>query len=297
MYFWRKTNEVGTAYCTYNTTGAIFVTNGNSQSVNPAGIIQTGQGFFVQAIAPGSLVFKNAQRAANTTGQFFKTKQVVASRVWLNATNLAGDFSQMAINYTDGATQGVDDFDGKYINDSKFALTSNINGGEYVIQGRPAFDATDIVPLNFKTDKAGDYSIAIDHADGLLAAGQDVYLVDSTTGIETNLKTSAYTFTATAGVANARFSLKYQKSLKVDAPLFNDDSVVIYKNKGTLYVNSGAVAIANVKVFDVQGRLIAEQKNIKASTAIINNLKMAQQVLIVKVTSEDNKVVSKKVLN
>jgi hypothetical protein len=298
MYFWRKTNGTGTAYCTYNTTGSVFASNGNTQSVNPAGIIQTGQGFFVQAIAPGSLVFKNGQRAANTTGQFFKTKQVAAaSRVWLNATNIAGDFSQMAVNYTDGATQGVDDFDGKYINDSAFALTSNINGGEYTIQGRPAFDASDVVPLNFKTDVAGNYTIAIDHSDGLFATGQDVYLVDSTTGTETNLKTTAYTFTATAGVANTRFSLKYQKSLKVDTPVFNDDSVVVYKNKGTLYVNSGAVSIANIKVYDVQGRLIAEQKDVKANTATINNLKAIHQVLIVKVTSEDDKVVSKKVVN
>ena len=99
MYFWRKTNGVGTAYCTYNTAGSLFVTNGNAQSVDPAGVIQTGQGFFVQAIAPGSLVFKNGQRVANTAGQFFRTKQVATSdKIWLNATNTAGDFSQMAVN-------------------------------------------------------------------------------------------------------------------------------------------------------------------------------------------------------
>jgi hypothetical protein len=298
MYFWRKTNGEGTAYCTYNTAGSVFITNGNLQSADPAGIIQAGQGFFVRAIAPGSVTFKNAQRAANTAGQFFKTKQVAAaSRIWLNATNLAGDFSQMAVNYTDGATQGVDDFDGKYINDSKFALTSNIDNEEYIIQGRPAFDASDIVPLNFKTDKAGTYTIAIDHADGLFATGQEVYLVDSTTGTETNLKTSTYTFTATAGTANSRFSLKYQKSLKVDALVFNDDSVVVYKNKGMLYVNSGAVTMANIKVFDVQGRLIAEQKNVKTNATTINNLKVINQVLIVQITSDNNKVVNKKVVN
>jgi hypothetical protein len=298
LYFWRKTNGIGTAYCTYNTAGSVFTTNGNTQSVDPTGIIQSGQGFFVQAIAPGSLVFKNGQRSTNTTGQFFKTKQVAApSRIWLNAINAAGDFSQMAVNYTEGATQGVDAFDGKYINDSPLALTSNINNDEYTIQGRPAFDASDVVPLNFKTNVAGDYTIAIDHADGLFATGQDVYLVDNTTGTETNLKTNAYTFTATTGTANSRFALKYQKTLKVDAPAFNENSVAAYKNNETLYVNSGVNNISNIKVFDIQGRLIVEQKNVNTNSSAIKNLKASQQVLIVKVTSQDNKVVNKKVVH
>lgn len=297
FYFWRKTNGLGTAYCTYN--GTTFTTNGNSQSVDPAGVIQTGQGFIVDVLSgQTSIQFKNSHRANNTTGQFFKTKDVATSdKIWLNATNAAGDFSQMAVTYDSNGTVGLDSSDGKYINDSEFALTSNINDGEYTIQGRPNFDSSDVVALNFKAITAGDYTIAIDHTEGVFATGQDVYLVDSTTGTETNLKTDAYTFTAPAGTANSRFSLKYQKTLKVDAPAFNDNSVAVYKNKGTLYVSSGAMSIANIKVYDIQGRLIAEQKNVKANATTINNLKAINQVLIVQVTSEDNKVVTKKVVN
>ena len=303
LYFWRKTNGVGTAYCTWapavSPATGTFVSNGNTQSVDPLGVLQTGQGFFVEA-KPGatSLTFNNSQRVADNAGQFFKTKQVVdAGRVWLNATNTAGDFSQMAVTYSAKATQGVDIYDGKYINDSKFALTSNINNGEYTIQSRPVFDTTDVVALNFKTATAGDYTIAIDHVDGLFATDQDIYLVDSKTGTETNLKTSSYNFTATSGVDNTRFSLKYQKTLKVDASKFNDNSVKVYVNNGTLYVNSGALAIANIKIFDIQGRLIKEQTNIKSTTATIGNLRASNQVLIVQVKGEDNSEVTKKVMN
>jgi hypothetical protein len=98
-------------------------------------------------------------------------------------------------------------------------------------------------------------------------------------------------------VDNARFSLKYQKTLGTNNAIFNDNSVTVYKNKGTLYVNSGSITINNIKVFDIQGRLIAEQKNLKANTATIKDFKATQQVLIVKITSQDNKVVSKKVVN
>jgi hypothetical protein len=158
------------------------------------------------------------------------------------------------------------------------------------------FDATDLVPLAFKTATAGDFTIAIDHTDGLFASGQDIYLLDSKTGIETNLKTNSYTFAASSGVDNARFSLKYQKTLKVDVPTFDDSSVTIYKNKGTLNVNSKSMAIANIKVYDIQGRMIYEQKNVQSNTATIKTLKVAPQILIVKVTGEDNKVVSKKIV-
>jgi hypothetical protein len=300
LYFWRKTNGAGgSAYATYTSGGATTTT---PTSAAPNGTIQVGQGFFVQAksaaIVPA--FFTNAMRVANTANQFFKTKNSIEkSRVWLNLTNATGVFSQALVGYMTNATQGVDaGIDGKYINDSPVALTSNINDEEYVIQGRALpFDPSDVVALNFKTDVAGDYTIGLDHVDGLFAEGQDVFLKDNTTGIETDLKAGSYVFTAAAGTDNARFSLKYQKTLKVDGSSFNDNSVTVYKNKGTLYVNSGSTTINNIKVFDIQGRLIAEQKNVKANSATIKDLKAGQQVLIVKITAEDNKVVSKKVVN
>jgi hypothetical protein len=238
-------------------------------------------------------------RTADNNNQFFKIKQEVQKdRIWLNLTNTTGAFSQALIGYMNGATLGVDNgIDGKYINDSAIALTSNINNEEFSIQGRPAFNVSDVVALQFKTDVAGDYSIALDHFDGLFAAGQDIYLLDSKTGIETALKLGSYTFNAAAGVDNSRFTLKYQKTLKVDAPKFNENSVMVYKNNGILYVKSMASSIGNVKVYDIQGRLLAEQKKVKGTTAVINNLNAANQVLIVKIVGEDNNVVTKKIIH
>ena len=298
LYFWRKTNGAsGGAYATYNGTGAASAAG----SEVPDGTIQVGQGFIAKTGADANqLVFTNAMRLGTTTNQFFKTKNTAEkSRVWLDLTATGGLFSQALVGYLDGATLGVDNgYDGKYLNDSPTdaALTSIVDGGEYTIQGRPAFDVTDVVALGFKTGTAGDFTIAINKKDGALAT-QDIYLVDSKTGIETDLNAGSYTFAAEAGVDNTRFSLKYQKTLKVDAPAFNDNSVSVYNNNGTLYVNSRAKAINNVKVYDIQGRIIAQQNNVKANTATISNLKATHQVLIVKVTSEDNKVISKKVVN
>jgi hypothetical protein len=300
LYFWRKTNGAsGTAYAVYNPLGATAAT---PSSEVPNGTIQVGQGFFVKAKSTSTLTFKNSMRIVNTNNQFFKTintKQVEVQkdRLWLNLTNATGVFSQALVGYTADATSGVDMYDAKYFNDSPIALTSSINKEEYTIQSRPAFDINDTVALNFKTDVSGNYSIGLDHVDGLFAAGQDIYLVDSKTGTETNLKAGAYNFTAIAGIDNARFSLKYQKTLKIDAPAINENSVSVYKNNGMLYVNSGSVAINNISVFDINGVLLSEQKNVKTTTAIIKDLRAVNQVLIVKIIGEDNSVVTKKILN
>ena len=302
LYFWRKTNGVvntTSAYATWTTLGAAGSTNAPN-NVAPDGTIAVGQGFIVKTgAAATTLSFTNAMRTGNNSPQFFKTKQVAQKdRVWLNLTNTSGAFSQTLIGYVEGATSGVDNgIDGKYINDSPIALTSNINNEEYTIQGRPAFDASDVVALNFKTDLAGDYTIAIDHVDGLFSGSQDIYLVDSKTGMETNLKTSSYTFAATAAVDNTRFSLKFQKTLSIDAQVLNDNSVLVYKNNGLIYVNSKAKMMNNIKVFDIQGRLLAERKNVKSNVTSIQNLSASNQILIVKVTTDDNQVISKKVEN
>jgi hypothetical protein len=300
LYFWRKTNNPGSSsYATWTILGSTANVGGGSAIV-PNGTIQVGQGFIINTGTATALNFANAMReTAPTSTQFFKTKKVnEIDRIWLNLTTVSGVFSQALVGYMDGATLGVDNgIDGKYINDSPVALTSNIDNEEYTIQGRPAFDASDVVPLNFKTASAGDYTIAIDHSDGVFAAGQEVYLVDVTTGTETDLTAASYTFTAGAGASNARFSLKYQKSLGTNASVITDNNVVVCKTKGTLSVNAGNVVIANVKVYDVQGKLVTELKNVKSTSATVADLKATKQVLVVKVTLEGGKVVTKKVVN
>jgi hypothetical protein len=80
-------------------------------------------------------------------------------------------------------------------------------------------------------------------------------------------------------------------------PAFNDNNVSVYINNGTLYVNSGTSVINTIEVYDIQGRLIEQQKSVKATSATIHNLKATKQVLIVKVIDENSKVVIKKTVN
>ncbi|QBN18559.1 reprolysin-like metallopeptidase [Flavobacterium nackdongense] len=298
LYFWRKTN--GLSNPTYSTwTNGVFASNGGAQVVDPLGIIQTGQGFFVEALnSSTSVTFNNGQRIANNANQFFKTKEIERSTIWLNATSATGNFSQMAVSYTTNATQGVDEYDGKYYNDGAIALNSILDNSDYVIQGRALpFDGSDEVPLSFTAANAGEYSISIDHVDGLFAGNQDIILNDSETGTETDLKTGSYTFTAAAGQSNTRFTLKYQKTLGINAQVFDENSIVVFKNNGSIHIKSNNTAIDNVQLFDVRGRLMIEKSKVNSNETSIESARFANEVLIVKITSADKKVVNKKIAN
>ena len=262
LYFWRKTNgSANASYCTWTSGG--FVTNNDDQTVDLNDVIQTGQAFFVEATGTNDqLLFTNEMRVDNTANQFFRNAQtttaVERNRVWLNASNTAGAFSQTMIGYMTNASNGLDtQIDGKYINDGEIALTSLLDATPMAIQGRALpFDAADVVPMRFKATTAGTYTIAIDHADGVFANGQTVFLRDNVAGVTHNLSDGAYSFAVEAGTFDSRFEVVYQSTLGTDTPVLTRNQVVVYASEAsTITVNSGNVVMSAIKVFDVRGRL------------------------------------------
>jgi hypothetical protein len=296
IYFWRKTNNAAnTSYATYTTAGGVS-NSGDQLSLIPNGTIQVGQGFVVKSTST-SLNFTNAMRISDNVNQFLKLEED-RSRVWLNLTNSAGFFSQTLIAYMDDATVGLDPaIDGRFFNDSQTALTSIINNEEFAIQGRSLpFDSNDVVALGFKSALPGNYTIAINSVDGLFVENENIFLRDNLTNTMHDLRTSNYTFTTEAGVFNTRFEILYLNPLGVHQNVFNENAVVVYKQNQDIIVNSNATTMSNVKVYDSRGRLLIEKKNINASEIKINP-GVSNQVLILKITSDENEVVTKKVVN
>jgi hypothetical protein len=301
LYVWRKTNNAASpTYCTWTTGG--FVSNGEAQVYDPNDIIQTGQGFFVEKTGNGSaLVFNNTMRIDDHANQFFRTASTVERhRIWLNATGANGLFSQAMVGYMTNASNAFDaTIDGKYINDGAIALTSLIENeaSVYAIQGRSLpFDSNDVVPMQFKANAAGTYSIAIDHVDGLFSGEQNIYLRDALTGVDHDLKSGAYSFTTEAGTFANRFSVVYTQALSVENPTMDANAVVVYKNANQSFtVNSGSVTMSSINVFDIRGRLLTTQTGINANETIVS-AGQANEVLLIQVTSIDGAVVTKKVV-
>lgn len=300
LWFWRKTNNPNnlitptTSYITYS--GGTY-SSGNEPNYN----IQPGQGFIVQGTTSGSLQFNNSQRVA-TDGRFFRNNTQVNTagegRIWLNLVRGTELAASLAIGYKDGATNDLDaDFDGKYINDSQLALTSFVQGQELAVQHRATpFVDTDVVPLSFKTNLAGTYSIAFNGADGILNT-QDVYLLDLLLNQSVDIKANPYSFTSEAGIFADRFKIVYvDNALGNGAQEFNANQVVIYQNQVKDFViETGNIVMSEIKVFDIRGRLIFEQKEINDSQTTIN-VGQTNEVLLVQITSQEGLVVTKKVI-
>lgn len=302
LYFWRKTNNaLSPSYCSLSLLG--FAGNGEDEVADMNGVIQTGQGFFVEASGNGTaLNFNNSMRVNDHANQFFKnqnnTDTFERNRIWLNATGTGGLFSQTLIGYCTNATQDFDaGIDGRYINDGDIALTSLIGTTPYAIQGRALpFDTNDIVPLNFKAATAGNYTIAIDHVDGLFAGNsQNLFIKDNLDGSYHNLNNGSYTFASAAGTFASRFELLYQNALSVPNNSFNSNSIIVYHQLDDIVINTGTITMAAIRIFDIRGRLLMEKKDVNASETRVN-VGVANQVLLVQITSEDGITVTKKVI-
>jgi hypothetical protein len=299
-------------YATYNLTGStVTAAAASSAGFNtslPNGKIASGQGFFIKGLTAGVATFTNSMRVVpsgpNDNNQFFRINTttpdspVDAHRYWLDVFNAGGAFKQLLVGYLPEATNGIDRaFDGDMVNGGGVvALYSMVDAKKLSIQGRALpFDVNDIIPLGFSSTIAGSYTIKLSNFDGLFQS-QAIYLEDTTLNIMHDLKAADYTFVTASGTFESRFKIHYNSTtLGIGTPSFTTSTVIIYKNNGTFTINSGTTTMAAVKVFDIQGRLLLDRKNINATETSFA-LSAANEVLLVQITSVDGVVVTKKVV-
>ncbi|WP_146171720.1 T9SS sorting signal type C domain-containing protein [Flavobacterium magnum] len=297
LYFWTH-NVLGSGnanYATYNTVGTAAPNGGDV----PNGTIQTGQGFLLLKAASGMATFNNTMRIGNNDGQFFRTNTENKSRFWLNLNNDGANVSQMLVGYLDGATLNIDEsMDGKLIDMEGPSLSSLVDGAAFTIQGRPTpFQNTDTVKLNFKAAQSGNYTISLDHFDGVFADGAEIFLKDDFTGTLHNLKDSAYAFVSSEGDFADRFQVVFQNTTLGTSTASQDEkSVVVYNDRGVVHIKSAAFTINEVKIFDVQGRLIYYRDNVNGDNTTIENLPAASQILMVQIKSDAGGTVVKKIV-
>ena len=297
----------GTNYATWNLTGStVATTTATNSGVVPNGTIQVGQGFIVKATSAGDVTFTNAMRTADTNNQFFRTanqftanSEVEKHRLWLDLTNPEGTaFNQILIGYVTGATEGFDrGYDGLAFGNTGSYISTKIEDSEYAIQAKSLpFQASDVVPVSFKAETAGSYTISLSNMDGLFSGDQTVFLKDNTTNTLNDLKSGSYTFTTTEGTFNNRFEVVYQTTLSTPQSEFAANSVVAFKRANVLNVETKNFEIASVKAYDVQGRLVYSKSGINASAVQLSDLQVQNGVLLLQVTSTEGTSATIKVI-
>ena len=305
LWIWRKTNSsANSAYVTVNSAG-IYAGNGAPEQEDPNGIIRTGQGFIVKlksGYTSDSILFTNSMRSGDTANQFFRMEGQdefpESHGIWLNLTGSNGIFSQMYTGYIAGATSGQDaGIDSRYINDKPVVLAALIDNEEFVIQGRALpFEADDVVPLQLRTGTAGNYTISIDHVNGLFAQGQPVYLKDNLAGMVHNLTEGGYSFATEAGTFSNRFEVVFAApALSSQHNYAESNEIVVYKENSSIIINAGKSAINKVTVHDLGGRLLYSGNVDDQPLVKLQNLNVQQQVVLVRITTEKG-TTSKKII-
>lgn len=322
VYFWTHntaiTNNVYTAndYAKYNLTGAVRTsTAALTGGPMPTGKIAAGQGFFIEAntsLANGtySATFNNGMRIAGNNNQFFKngtaanttnsiSEGLERHRVWLSLRSNLGAYTQMLVGYVQGATNDFDSlFDGKTlaVGNSVSMYTMN-DADNLAIQGKSLpFSVTDRIPIGYSTTVNGQLSIDLDDFDGLFTS-QNIYLLDKSTNTVHNLKTAPYTFVTTSGNYTNRFELQFtNQTLGTTIPTITDKDIKIITANHQLEVISPAIGITKVEVFDILGKLVFTKDKLNTHLFQTNSLNIAPQILLVKVTFDNNNVITKKAL-
>jgi hypothetical protein len=313
IYLWTHNtafaNNVYTVndYAVYNLLGGVgtAATNLGVNNTVPSGMIASGQGFFIQGLANGNVTFNNTMRVTGNNTEFFRSQNSLQSntglerhRIWLNLTNTQGAFKQTLIGYVQNATNELDrDFDG-----STFSASNVINfyslclNKSLAIQGRALpFANSDMVPLGYSSNLAGEFSISLENFDGLFTAIEGVYLEDRLQNVIHNLKTAPYTFTTTTGTFNSRFVLRFTNQTLSDTDFESGIGLIVASNNHQISLLSDSENIASVAVYDILGRRLLMVKDINRTsyqTSPISN----PQTLIVKVTFVNGVTETRKVI-
>jgi hypothetical protein len=315
-------NYTANDYASFNKTGATGTASSATNAVTtPTGFIATGQSFFVKAAATmangttKNVTFNNSMRIEGKNSDFIKTSNNAKTaiveeknRIWLNLTNNSGAFSQTLIGYITDATQGLDrGFDGESFGGNNVTFYSIIPEAKLTIQGRALpFDANDTVILGYNAAKKGNYSIRIDHLDGVFD-NQSIYLEDTELNLIYDLKQKPYVFSTKVGTFDNRFVIRYgsntNRTLSVDENSIKSNIIKInyIKNNNILIINNNSLdtTVEKVTLFNILGQSIStwkienqEQQNIQIPIKSISS-----GIYIAKVKTSEGEVSKKIIIN
>ncbi|WP_264522066.1 GEVED domain-containing protein [Flavobacterium sp. N1994] len=315
LYFWTHNTPINASgqyaltgdYSSYNLSGGTASTNNGAGNITqPNGYISSGQGFFVKGLLTSPAVFTNAMRRASGNDNFYRTSSnttlqsdLEKHRYWLNISNTEGAFKQALVAYVETATLGFDRlFDGDLVELSNvISLYTKVDQSKLSIQGRPLpFQVSDLVPLCYKSTIASTYTITMSQFDGLFTE-QHVYLEDKVLHVIHDLREGPYSFATEIGTFEDRFVLRYTtQALGTSTPIFNEQSVVVYKNAQGLFINTGNAIMKAVTIYDIRGRILAAQKGVGSNNTVFTTLPNTQEVLLVRIEGENGGIITKKIV-
>ncbi len=317
LHFWTHNTPITNLeyttddYATYNLLGGVgtraSLSIGETTQI-PNGKIASGQAFFVVGKNSGDIEFNNSMRSTDSNSFFFKlvnkeekknNNQTEKHRIWLNFENKAGVFKQILIGYINEATNLFDDqYDAESLNGNPYAdFYSIIEDKQLVIQGRGLpFDTSDAIYLGFTTSVGGDFTLSIDHEDGLFNT-QDIFIEDMDLKIIHNLKNSPYSFKTQKGIYDNRFVLRFRDyTLATNDFSSKVNSILVSQHNQMIKIDAFEQTIKEIMIFNMSGKLLYQKNKILDTKFSIQKDQFQHQVILIKITTENGKTITQKIV-
>lgn len=296
-------SKVGGVGPTYESNSVEEVT------LRPTEITKVGQGFIVQAKYNNApLTFKNNMRSLVATGSIFYNKnegedepqepEPIIDRYWLKLINPDNIANNILIAHIAEATNNYDeDYDAALFAMGDDTFYSAVGTNKLQIQARalPISDS-DVIPLAYKTSKAGNCIIALNDKDGVFKDNNKaIYLKDKVTGTVTNLQEGYYTFNSEVLTTpnESRFEILYTNEVLAAGAVTKED-LLVYKQNETLVIKNN-FNISKAELYDASGKLMTSLSGNNTKEIKLSTIGFVKGVYILKITSEKG-ITAKKVI-
>ena len=323
QWLWSNLNQLkiqqgsayaGNNYATYvGAVGGVGPTyvSGNVEEVSlrPNEFTEVGQGFIVQAKYNNApLIFNNTMRVNVATGSIFYNKneeedepgepEEIVDRYWLKLINPDNIANNILIAHIAEATNNYDeDYDAALFAMGNDTFYSAVGTNKLQIQARalPISDS-DVIPLAYKTSKAGNCIIALNDKDGVFKdSNKAIYLKDKVTGTVTNLQEGYYTFNSEVLTTpnDSRFEILYTNGVLAAGAVTKED-LLVYKQNETLVIKNN-FNISKAELYDASGKLMTSLSGNNTKEIKLSTIGFVKGIYILKITSEKG-ITAKKVI-
>jgi len=258
------TGTYGTGgYVTYNRTLNQYNVTTASYSNAPVSHIQSGQAFFIRALATAttSITFEEADKSTTvnngqfrTTANGFENLRVTLQRDFEGTNSFMSTDAVVASYHASIGSKDIDDYDVNKLNNSNDNLSLLRNGTDLTFEHRPITNTYDTLYLKLGATVPANYRFVIAPEDFAVMAGMTAILKDQFLNTETPISLTAnttvdFTVTSNAATTGQRFVIYFRPSgpLPVDFISLNVTTIA-----GSIQLNWKVAAEKNVVRYEVE---------------------------------------------
>jgi hypothetical protein len=273
-------------YSIYNLSGGVIASVipsiaglGSAVSTIPKRYVPVGQGFFVDAIGTGTILFDNSQRffqtedginsnfnkTSNTKNKETSKSALVNSFIRIGYEDPEMFHRQLLLSFLPESTanlnfnRGYDGFITDYREDELFYIIDNDPTKKYVIQGVGAYNNLYEFPLGLIITQLGTHTIMLDGVENFTDA---VYIKDTVLNTTHNLIDASFNINLPSGNYLDRFKIVFKRTESLNLDAFTQKDISVYYTANSIIINNKTqVKLYNILIFNALGQKLIEVKN------------------------------------